>query len=119
MPLCVISRKDQPKERTNKAYPIFGSGTSLESAGFESVHNMLLGIWKNVGVIPLISFISIYSIKSRVSISRKQQIMLISILIFAFFESFMMDIRFLLIFAFLMIGTTGINAIEENGVIKK
>lgn len=101
-----------------KAYPIFGSGTSLESAGFESVHNMLLGIWKNVGVIPLISLISVYAIKGRVSISRKQQIMLISILIFAFFESFMMDIRFLLIFSFLMIGTTEINAIEENGAIK-
>ena len=98
-----------------KDYPIFGSGTSFKSAGFESVHNMLLGIWKNVGLIPWISLVSVYAINGRVSISRKQQMMLISILLFAFFESFMMDNRFLLLFAFLMTGTAETNAIVEKG----
>lgn len=84
---------------------LFGSGTAFEvGKGFESVHNMLLGIWKNVGLIPLISTVCMFVSYKRTAVSQKQQLMIISMLIFTFFETFMMDINFLLMFSFLMIG---------------
>ena len=75
---------------------------------------MLLGIWKNVGLIPLIASMTVFVLKKRVSISRRQQMMLISMCIFMFFESFMMDARFLLLFAFLMMGTNEDPKIEKE-----
>jgi len=92
---------------------IFGSGTEFTVSGFESVHNMLLGVWKNMGVIPMISIIAVFVIRGRVPISRKQQIMLLSILIFSFFESFMMDFKFLLLFVFLLTGTNESSTFEK------
>ena len=97
-----------------KISPLFGMGTEFASGGHESVHNMLLGIWKNVGFIPLIAIITVFVLKKRVKISRRQQMMLISMCVFMFFESFMMDERFLLLFAFLMMGTKEIPKIEKE-----
>ena len=85
--------------------PLFGTGTDYLMGEFESTHNMLLGILKNLGLIPLISIMISFIIYKRVYISRKQQIMVISFCIFAFFETFMMDLRFLFLFVFLMAGT--------------
>ncbi len=99
--------------------PLFGTGTTLIlSSDFESVHNMLLGLWKNVGLLPMISVIFSFLMVSRVSLTHKQKIMLISVLFFAFFESFMMDFRFLFLYAFLLLGTDVANesANETNKV---
>ena len=78
------------------------------------MHNMLLGIWKNIGLIPTLSIVFSFAIGGGTLISRKQQIMLLCVLIFTFFESFMMDVRFLLLFAFLMLGAREDNAIEKT-----
>ena len=104
--------------------PLFGTGTAFLMSGFESPHNMLLGIWKNVGLIPLISIVLAFVVGKRVSLSRKQQIMIISFCLFTFFESFMMDQHFLFLFAFLMLGekknkVEEIKNIEQDVIVEK
>ena len=92
------------------SYPIFGSGTDyslnmVNGLTTESVHNMLLGTWKNLGIIPLITLITYFVRKKRENWNMYSQILILSCIIIAFFESFMMEARLYLFFALLLLGT--------------
>lgn len=82
--------------------PLFGSGTEFiinyGNSATMSTHNMLLGLWKNLGIVPVISFVSFYVLDNGPKIEKNIMISKIAIIIIAFFESFLMDSRLYLLF---------------------
>ena len=92
-------------------HPIFGSGTafSIDYAGgsMESSHNMLLGLWRNLGLIPFVSIFVFYFIKGRTKIEKSTLIAILAFVIIACFESFLMDARLYLLFLLAFPGTRG------------
>ena len=88
------------------AHPIFGSGTVLtfNDIGYatESTHNAMLGIWKNVGIVPLVTVIVCF-FKRRYEYIKLEDRAIFAFLIIMFTESFFMDSHFSFIFLVFML----------------
>ena len=88
------------------AHPIFGSGTALNfyEIGYstESTHNAMLGIWKNVGIIPLVTVIICF-FNRRYEYIKLEDRAIFAFLVIMFTESFFMDSHFSFIFLALML----------------
>ncbi len=85
-------------------YPIFGSGTALDFVDFstQSAHNTMLGIWKNVGILPLITVIICF-FRRRYEYINLEDRAILALLIIMFTESFFMDSHFCFIFLAFML----------------
>ena len=101
-----------------KISPVIGSGTQfiLEYGknATDSTHNMLLGMWKNVGIIPMVSTIFYYTSQKRPKTESNIVISFIAIIIIACFESFLMDSRLYLLFLLAFLGTENKNCKTKN-----
>ena len=101
-----------------KISPLFGSGTEFVMAYgkevTESTHNMLLGLWKNLGIIPTISVICFYALKNRPKTETNIIISIIAIIIITCFESFLMDSRLYLLFLLAFPGSTNTLSIDKK-----
>ncbi|MBQ8447882.1 MAG: O-antigen ligase family protein [Clostridia bacterium] len=82
------------------AYPIFGCGNSIlfqtiESRFTSSSHHMLIGVWKILGIIPMLTTILCFINKFKDDIEGRElttpQMAFISVLPICFFESFYTD----------------------------
>lgn len=90
-----------------KAYPLFGSGTELPMAKWDSAHNMLLHVIKTMGLMPVISLVFVL-VKRRktlkdICFSRTAQYSFLASLIIAFFESFLLESYIYLFFLFFLL----------------
>ena len=101
-----------------KISPLFGSGTKFVinygNNITTSTHNMLLGLWKNLGIIPMISLVYFYMLNKRPKIETNILISIIAITIIACFESFLMDSRLYLLFLLAFPGTKNEKQIDEK-----
>ena len=89
-----------------RQHPIFGSGTTLDfnDAGYstQSAHNAMLGIWKNVGIIPLVTVVICF-FRRRYQYINTEDRALFAFLVIMFTESFFMDSHFCFIFLVFML----------------
>ena len=101
-----------------KISPLFGSGTKFVidygKDVTESTHNMLLGLWKNLGIIPMISVICFYALNNRPKTETNVIISIIAITSIACFESFLMDSRLYLLFLLAFPGSTNTLSIDKK-----
>lgn len=99
-----------------KLSPLFGSGTKFiidyGSGITESAHNMLLGLWKNLGLIPVFSIVYYYALNNKRRIEDNVALSKIAIISIACFESFLMDSRLYLLF--LLAFPFAINSCSKN-----
>lgn len=103
-----------------KEYPIFGSGTKFSlndgtHGTTESTHNMLLGLWKNLGIIPAITTMFYYILNKRPKVENNLMIVICALPIIMFFESFLMDSRLYLLFLLAFPGTENQISYNSNG----
>lgn len=97
-----------------KQFPIFGSGTdfsmrtdSISGKVMESTHNTILGIWRTIGIVPMITFIMLFGrskdFTADTNVARKSQFSFISCLIISFVEDlFMVEVFYILFLSFLL-----------------
>ena len=81
-----------------QSHPIFGSGTSMPldtvaQGTTQSAHNVMVGLWKSVGIIPMVSVV-IFFFTRRSRYMRIEDCACISLLVIMFTESFFADSRF-------------------------
>ncbi|MBQ8299753.1 MAG: O-antigen ligase family protein [Clostridia bacterium] len=98
--------------------PVFGSGTEFAIKDgnrlTESTHNMLLGLWKNLGIMPVVSLLFYYALNNRPKIETNIIISIIAITSIACFESFLMDSSLYLLFLLVFPGTKNTKPIDKN-----
>lgn len=103
-----------------KEYPIFGSGTKFSlndgiHGTTESTHNMLLGLWNNLGIIPVVTTMFYYIVNKRPKVEKNLMIVICALPIIMFFESFLMDSRLYLLFLLAFPGTENKILNDSNG----
>ena len=81
-----------------QSYPVFGSGTSMllntvAQGTTQSAHNTMVGLWKSVGIIPMVSVVLCFFTR-RSKYMRLEDSACISLLVIMFTESFFVDSRF-------------------------
>lgn len=106
-----------------REFPIWGSGndfllSTVHDSFTQSTHNMLIGVLKMFGIIPTITLIFFMVNKmSDVGMVRRNkitQIAFLASLIYAFFESYMMDSHIYMFFMLFLLSNVKLE--EENSV---
>jgi O-antigen ligase len=88
-------------------YPLFGSGTafsmgSVGGSSTQSAHNTVIGLWKNVGIIPLVSVVVCFFTRRYRYITLEDRA-IFALLVIMFTETFFMDSHFSFIFLLFML----------------
>ncbi len=88
-------------------YPVFGSGTDIKMLIYDSAHNTVLSWLKTIGLIPAVTFVLYFAKRTQgrknAGYNRVSQMMVISGLMVAVFESFYADSHIGMLFLMLLI----------------